>query len=187
MLVLLVQRGRLFKGDGVGRSDCLRDAGVGVAATLGWGAASEGLGMAVFLPAVVGAGCGRPDIRRTLDMVVRATLPTELPRRLEEPIGVVALPESTTDDAGELPGVVSGMLFVAGLSMVTMLEMESRNCCVLTKLMSSNVASITLMLAFSASVLAFISDNSLKVSPFTVSRSLTPFCTIVVTRSMADT
>lgn len=180
----MFQRGRLFNGDGVGRSDVLREAGVGVAATFGCfagGAASVGLGIAVFLPAVVegAVGCGRPDIRRTLDMVVRAALPTELPRRLDEPIGVVdpmaAFPESTTEDAGELPGVVSGILLVAGLSIVTILEMESRSCWVLTKLMSSNVESMTLMLAFNASVRAFMSDNNLNVSPFTVSRSLTPF------------
>lgn len=200
MLVLELQRGRLFSGEGVGRSDVLRPAGVGVAETFGFagdGAVTVGLGIADFLPAVVVvvvvvvvAGWGMPENRRVLDMVVRAVLPTELPRRLDVPIGVLdplaALPERTTDEAGELPGV-SATLLVAGLSNVTMLEMESRKCWGLVKLMSSSDSSMTLMLAFSASVLDFMSDNNLKVSPLTVSRSLTPFWTMVHTRSIAGT
>lgn len=190
----MFHRGRLFNGDGVGRNDDLRDAGVGVGAAemgcfAGDGAVSVGFGIADFLPPVVaeGVGWGTPEKRRTLDMVVLAALPTELPRRLEVPVGVfAAFPESTTDEAGELPGV-SAMLVVAGLSIVMILEMESRNCWPLTRLASSSDMSRTLMLAFSASVLACISANSLKVSPFTVSRSLTPFWTMLMTRSIAGT
>lgn len=199
MLVLELHRGRLFSGEGVGRNDDLRPAGVGVAERLGFagdGAVTVGLGIADFLPTavvvvvVVVAGWGMPENRRVLDMVVRAVLPTELPRRLDVPIGVLeplaALPDRTTDEAGELPGV-SATLLVAGLSSVTMLETESRKCWGLVKLMSSSDSSMTLMLAFSASALDFISDNNLKVSPFTVSRSLTPFWTMVDTRSIAGT
>ena len=138
MLVLELHRGRLFSGEGVGRSDVLRPAGVGVAGTVGFagdGAVTMGLGIAEFLLVavveVVVVGWGMPEIRRVLDIVVRAVLPTELPRRLDVPIGVLdplaALPERTTDEAGELPGV-SATLLVAGLSNVTMLEMESRKC-----------------------------------------------------------
>jgi hypothetical protein len=80
-------------------------------------------------PVKVADACGIPENRRTLDMVERVeALPTELSRRLEPPNGVFhPLPPIMTDDAGELPGV-SITLPVAGLSMVTMLEMESRNC-----------------------------------------------------------
>ena len=191
MLVLPFHRGRLFNGDGVGRNDVLRDAGVGVVDDcIGDDVVTEGgLGIADFLPVAEGVGCGRPENRRTLDMVVRAALPTELPRRLDvPPIGVVdPLRERMTDEAGELLGV-SGTLLVAGLSIVTILEMESRSCCwVLTKLLSSSDSSMTLMLALSALVRDFISAKSLNVSPFTVNRSLTPFWTIVTTRSIAGT
>lgn len=151
-------------------------------------ATEGGLGIADFLLVAEGVGCGRPENRRTLDMVVRAALPTELPRRLDvPPIGVVdPLPERMTDDAGELPGV-SGTLLVAGLSNVMILERESRSCWVFTKFLSSSESSMTLMLALSALVRDCISAKSLKVSPFTVSRSLTPFWTIVTTRSIAGT
>ena len=195
MLVLELHRGRLFSG-GVGRSDVLRPAGVGVVETFGFvgdGAVTVGLGIADFLLVAVVevvVAWGIPEIRRVLDIVVRAVLPTELPRRLDVPIGVLdplaALPERTTDEAGELPGV-SATLLVAGLSNVTMLEMESRKCWGLVKLTSSSDSSMTLILAFSASVLDFMSDNNLKVSPLTVSRSLTPFWTMVHTRSIAGT
>lgn len=87
VLVLMFHRGRLFNGDGVGRNDDLRDAGVGVGAAetgcfAGDGAISVGFGIADFLLPVVaeGVGCGTPEKRRTLDMVVLAALPTELPR-----------------------------------------------------------------------------------------------------------
>ena len=71
---------------------------------------------------------GRPESRRTLAKVERvAVLPTELSRRLELPMGVDVPFVRITDDAGELPGV-SMALPVAGLSMVIMLEIESRSC-----------------------------------------------------------
>lgn len=80
-------------------------------------------------PVKVAAACGIPENRRALDMVERVeALPTELSRRLEPPKGVFhPFPPIMTDDAGELLGV-SITLPVAGLSIVTILEMESRDC-----------------------------------------------------------
>lgn len=191
--MLPFQRGRLFSGDDddvvvFGYRELRREAGVGVFIGLGEGAVTEGgLGIPDFLLAAVGVGCGRPEKRRTLDMVDRAALPTELPRRLDEPSGVLEWADRITDEAGELPGV-SDTLFVAGLSMVTMLEMESRSCCwVFAKSTSSSDSSMTLMLALSAFTRDFISASSRSVSPLTVNRSLTPFCTIETTRSIAGT
>ena len=180
--------GEVDDDDGCRAEEARRDAGVGVYVGLGDGAVMDGgLGMADFLLVAERVGCGSPEIRRTLDRVDRAALPTELPRRLDEPSGVVEWPERITDEAGELPGV-SDTLLVAGLSMVTILEMESRSCCwVFAKSTSSRDSSMTLILAFSAFVRDFISASSLSVSPLTVNRSLTPFCTIVTTRSRAGT
>lgn len=171
--------------------DILREAGVGVTEVPyeGVGDASPaGTGIDDFRPVIVAVGCGRPENRRTLDMVERVeALPTELSRRLEPPIGVFhPLPLMITDDAGELPGV-SITLPVAGLSIVTILEMESRNCWPLTICKSSKDASITRRLALSASFRDVISDNSRKTSPLTVKRSFTPFWMMVITRSMAGT
>lgn len=129
VLVLAFHLGRLGTVDGCGTRDT-REAGVGVTAN------PVGLGMDVFRPVKLAAAGGRPEVRRALDTVERlVALPTELSRRLEPPRGVDAplypLPLSTTDDAGELPGV-STALPVAGLSMVMMLEIESRRCWPLT-------------------------------------------------------
>lgn len=142
-------------------------------------------------PVIVVAGCGTPENRRLIEIDERAVaLPTELSRRLELPRGVEAplypLPLRTTDDAGELPGV-SMALPVAGLSIVMMLEMESRNCCPLRICTSSREESITFRLVFNASVRDVISDNNRKTSPFTVKRSFTPFWMIEMTRSIAGT
>lgn len=119
-------------------------------------------------------------------MVDRVELPTELSRRLEPPRGVLYPFPRTTDDAGELPGV-STALPVAGLSIVMILEMESRKCWPFTICTSSRDESITRRLALRASVRDFISDNSRRTSPFTVKRSLTPFWMMVITRSIAGT
>ena len=132
MLVLRFHLGRLGIGDGCGTRDIRLPEGVGVTAKLvfpGVGDVSpDGLGIDDLRPVT---GCGTPENRRTLGMADRAVeLPTELSRRLE-PRGVELPlyplpPLRTTDDAGELPGV-SIALPVAGLSIVTMLEMESRS------------------------------------------------------------
>lgn len=192
VLVLLVQRGRLGMGDGAGLTG-LRAAGVGVAAPirLGDGAVSVGLGRADFLLVSAAVACGMPEYRRILDIVVRAAELTELPRRLDVPIGVAEPLRGlagviTTDDAGELPGV-SATLPVRGLSIVMILEIESRRCCDRTKLMSSSHSSITRTLAFKASTLEVMSDSSRRISPFTVSRSSTPLRIIDTTRSIAAT
>lgn len=188
--VLPFHLGRLLAGGGCGR-DAFRVAGVGVVAGVPTdGDDSPGLGIDDdFRLLRFELACGMPECRRTLDMVVRAADPTELPR-LEPPIGVDApfrpLPDTITDEAGELPGV-SATLPVAGLSMVTMLEIESRSCWFLEILMSSSDESITLMLAFSASVLDNMSERSPEIAPFIVSRSLTPFWMMETTRSIAGT
>jgi hypothetical protein len=97
----------------------------------GDGAASAGFGMDDFLLVRVVVAWGNPEYLRTLDTVVRATEPTELPRLLElpkeaaEPLPLAGV--MTTDDGGELPGV-SMTLPVVGLSIVTMVEIESRKC-----------------------------------------------------------
>ena len=95
------------------------------------GDASTALGIEDFLPLRFELAWGIPENRRTLDMVVRVADPTELPRLLEFPTGVDAPLRpapggSTTDEAGELPGV-STALPVAGLSIVIILEIESRS------------------------------------------------------------
>ncbi|OOF98912.1 hypothetical protein ASPCADRAFT_127499 [Aspergillus carbonarius ITEM 5010] len=199
VLVLVVHRGRLVRVDGVwtgGRTADLRVAGVGVTAParLGDGAGSVvvvALGSADFLLVSVAAACGMPEYRRIFDIVVRAAELTELPRRLDVPMGVAdplrgLAGVMTTDEAGELPGV-SATLPVRGLSIVTMLEIESRRCCDRTKLMSSSQSSIARILAFNASTREVISDSSRRVSPFTVSRSLTPLRMMPTTRSIAAT
>jgi hypothetical protein len=134
VLVLVVHRGRLFSGEGGGgRRETFRVAGVGVMAVsflLGDVAENVGLGMADFRAE---AACGSPEYRRTLDIVVRvAELPTELPRLLEGFSGVVEPLRPfpgvmITDEAGELPGV-STTLLARGLSIVTMVDIESRKC-----------------------------------------------------------
>lgn len=87
------------------------------------------LGIDDFLRPVL-LSCGFDDKRRTLN-VDRAVLATELPRRLDPPgFGVVAPRPGLlriTDDAGELPGVAMALVF-AGLSVVTMVQVESRRC-----------------------------------------------------------
>jgi hypothetical protein len=168
-LVLAFQRGRFGMVDGCGICEVLRPAGVGVTGAVG-------LGIDDLRPVMVAVTCGKPDSRRTFDMVERVVaLPTELSRRLELPMGVLyPLPLMTTDEAGELPGV-SIALPVAGLSIVMILEMESRNCWPLTMCTSSREASITRRLALRASVREVMSDKSRSTSPFTVKRSLTPF------------
>lgn len=97
--------------------------------------------------------CGFDDNRRTPN-VDRAVLATELPRRLDPPgFGVVAPrpgPFRITDDAGELPGVAMALVF-AGLSVVMMVQVESRRCWLWLIVVSSSCESITLMLALSAS------------------------------------
>ena len=140
-------------------------------------------------------GCGRPEYRFCFLVVVVATrdvVLVELPRRLEAPkdgVDRLALlpPVKTTEDAGELPGV-STTLPVKGLSAVTMLEIESRSCCWdRPALSSSNIKSIVAMLCLRASDLAVMSESNLKISPFTVSRSLIPFWMITKTLSIAGT
>ena len=152
-------------------------------------AVKEGLGMADFFPVRVAVAWGIPEKRRTLDMVFRAAELTELPRRLDPPRGVVdpfMAGVMTTDEAGELPGE-SMPLPVAGLSVVTMVEIESRMCWLRERLTSSSEASITRMLALSASMRDVMSESSRIVSPLTVRRSWTPFSMMVSTRSMAGT
>lgn len=118
---------------------------------------------------------------------VAAELPTELPRLLAA-LGVetlfMPLPDMMTEDAGELPGV-STALPVAGLSIVIMLDIESRNCWLALRLRSSSNPSMTFMLALRASSLDSMSESNLRTSPFTVSLSLTPFCMIETTLSIA--
>lgn len=89
-----------------------------------------------------------------------------------------------TEDAGELPGV-SMALPVAGLSIVMMLDIESRSCWLAVRLRSSRTESITFKLALSASSRDSMSDSNRRISPFTVSLSLTPFCMIETTLSIA--
>lgn len=136
VLVLVVHRGLLANAGGRAgvRGTGLRAAGVGVAATcfVGEVTPSDALGIADFFAVKVDVTCGNPEYRRTFDMVVRATELTELPRRLELLTGVVDRFNAfagvmMTDEAGELPGV-SGTLPVSGLSMVRILEIESRRC-----------------------------------------------------------
>lgn len=132
MFVLEFHRGRLSKED-AGRDGALRAAGVGVFATEdGAGDGATSFGMADFFAVRVVGGCASPEYLRTLERVDRAAELTELPRRLELPRGVVAPLRAfpgvmTTDEAGELPGV-STTLPVAGLSMVTIVDIESRSC-----------------------------------------------------------
>lgn len=206
VFALLFQRGLLDVGAGAGRRDT-RVAGVGVVVgTLLWLAVVVGDGIedtdargiddfrTLKFDDDDDVGCGSPDNRRAFVLVVvvdRAVLPTELPRRLELPtFGVVEeprtvpLPPMMTEDAGELPGVAMA-LPVAGLSIVMILEMESRSCWLLLMGVSSSNPSITFMLALSASTLDFMSESNVRISPLTVRRSLTPFWMIDNTRSMA--
>lgn len=124
VFVLPFHRGRLsMAGESTG-------CGVFRAVGVGDGAVRVVLGMLDCLDFRLDDSCGSPETRRPVD--VRAVEPTELPRRLEDPNGAVDLFAGVimTDDAGELPGV-STRLPVAGLSIVTTVEMESRRCCVL--------------------------------------------------------
>ena len=91
----------------------------------------------------------------------------------------------TTDDAGELSGV-SIALLVAGLSIVMMLDIESRNCWFLVALRSSRAASMAFIFSCRDDDLAFKSVCRRIISPLTVSLSLMPFCIIDNTRSIAD-
>ena len=74
-----------------------------------------------------------PDNRRELAMTERDVLPTELPLLLDPPFPALGVrsppvyPVMITDDAGELPGVPKWLVF-AGLSVVMILDIESRNC-----------------------------------------------------------
>jgi hypothetical protein len=90
------------------------------------------------------------------------------------------------DDAGELPGVPIALL-VAGLSIVMMLDIESRSCWLRWMVVSSNIESITFMLAVRASTLSVMSESSARISPLTVSRSWTPFWMIDMTLPIAGT
>lgn len=132
VLVLPFHLGRLDTVEACEERDILREAGVGVTAEPvldGVGDPSPcGLGIDDFRPVRGAATCVKPEYRRTLDMVDRVVeLPTELSRRLEPPNGVLYPLPRITEDAGELPGV-SMALPVAGLSIVMILEMESRKC-----------------------------------------------------------
>lgn len=130
VFVLMFHLGRLLAGDSCGR-DPFRVAGVGVvAATFPGGEGSPVLRVEDFRLERFELACGMPEDRRTLDMVVRVADPTELPRLLELPSGVDepfrVPPDTMTDEAGELPGVTATLPAV-GLSIVTMLEIESRS------------------------------------------------------------
>jgi hypothetical protein len=73
------------------------------------------------------SGCGKPEYRFIFDPVARDTVLPDALLRLLGIFGIPLPPDMTTDDAGELSGV-SIALRLAGLSIVTILDIESRNC-----------------------------------------------------------
>ena len=94
-------------------------------------------------------------------------------------------PLMTTEDAGELPGVPI-MLPKVDLSFETMLEIESRSCWFFLSVCASSIlTSSSSIISLRLSHFFCISKCSLRISPLTVRRSLTPFSMIERTRSIA--
>lgn len=93
--------------------------------------------------------------------------------------------DMTTEDGGELPGV-SRPLATVDLSFETMLEMESLSCWLgFSAKISSTIESVSFMLFRTSAHRDCISVCNLRISPLTVSRSLTPRSTMDSTRSIA--
>ena len=115
-----------------------------------------------------------------------------LPRRLETLIPGDAsrfVPLNgpiTTEDAGELPGVLMTLpALVPDLSIETMLDMESRSCWCLFICISSRARSMSFISTLILSHRALVSNCNRRISPFTVKRSVTPFSIMDKTLSIA--
>jgi hypothetical protein len=92
-------------------------------------------------------------------LLVPGRLAVALPLRLL-PLGVDGSPlppDMTTEDAGELPGV-SMALVAADLSMLIMLDIESRSCWCLAAFSSSSARSMTLILSARVAHLVVMSE-----------------------------
>jgi hypothetical protein len=89
---------------------------------------------------------------------------------VEVPTSLLCLLRSTTDEAGELPGVSANVLLVTDLCSERMVDIESRSCGVLPIFSCSKAKSIPFKRASRSAQRRCMSACNLRISPLTVNR-----------------